>query len=161
MTEEEFNKDIKPILEKEPKLIKKIMLVNYGLFPCKVQKLILKKYVKGAEKMRVCSRCKRELPESEFYWDKFNNKFKAECKECHSAMKRHYYKKRQKKKIENPNCKDLFDYYCGGIVVNIPNYCKDGEYKYNIIHKNHSVYNTNNRQAFFQKLRKLIYQCMR
>lgn len=51
MTEKEFNEQIKPLINKgggyeEYERIKKLLLVNYGLFPSKVQEWILQKVCK-------------------------------------------------------------------------------------------------------------------
>lgn len=54
MTEDEFNKQIKPLIRKgggyvEYERLKKLLLVNYGLFPAKVQEWIMQKISKELE----------------------------------------------------------------------------------------------------------------
>lgn len=59
------------------------------------------------EEKKICSKCKRELPLSQFNWrDKKKGTYRADCKECHSSyMKIKYQKKKETIQELKAQCK--------------------------------------------------------
>lgn len=68
--------------------------------------------------MKICSKCGRELPLSEFHKNGFdrkgNQRYRGYCKECANALERQRYLKKKEyinsKKIECAKCKDTRTY---------------------------------------------------
>lgn len=107
--------------------------------------------------MRICTRCKRELPETSFYWDKFAGRFKSDCKDCNSIMKRHAYKqKKRNKRKEAAQKRYEMAYILGGIRVFIPYHTKEGEFKYNILQTGHKIKRTNDKAVFLRLIKQSL-----
>lgn len=107
--------------------------------------------------MRICSRCKRELPEKDFYWDKFAGRFKSDCKDCNSMMKRHYYKqKKRNRRREAAIRRYTLDYFCGGVKIYIPYHIKDGEHHFNIVQTGHKIRETNSERVFLLEIKRIL-----
>jgi hypothetical protein len=96
---------------------------------------------------KVCSRCCRELPLTEFHSDK-KGKFgvKSACKACtHEYYRKYYLTHPCRAKKEE---KDLL----GGYKIYILDYVKKNERKYNVARTDGSVFKTNNKREFLNFL---------
>lgn len=111
----------------------------------------------GVRNMKVCSRCKRVLPETEFYWDKTGSRFKAECKDCTSVIKRHAYRKKIiNKHRESAERRYALDYFCGGVKIYIPYHVKEGEYRFNIVQTGHKIRKINKEAVFLSEIKRIL-----
>ena len=111
--------------------------------------------------MKVCSKCKRELPLSAF-GKRTDSKdgLHYMCRECHNQHQRNYsVKNREKRREYNKRAKakrKLLEYYdlcdaVGGYKMFILNHIKNGEYKYNVVNTvTQEVFKTNNKDEFIR-----------
>lgn len=104
-------------------------------------------------KTKVCYRCKRELPVSEFYKQKRQKDgLHPYCKVCCvgvDRINRHKRKLRQERlargEIIEPNSK--FD-VLGGYKCYILNYAQKGEFRFNVVSTTGDAFKTNNKSEF-------------
>lgn len=111
--------------------------------------------------MKVCSKCKRELPLSAFgRLHTSKDGFLGVCKECRNKQHREYFAKNKDRRREyNKRAKakrKLFEYYdlcdaIGGYKMFILNHTKNGEYKYNAVNTvTQEVFKTDNKDEFIR-----------
>ena len=93
----------------------------------------------------ICTICKRELPDEDFYPTYLKN-YKYQCKECKRKENRKYLKD-----VKELDSKD-FDNYYGGYMVAILNHVKAKEYKYTIKGTNGFMIQTNDIDYFKKKM---------
>lgn len=97
----------------------------------------------------VCSLCKRELPDSEFYPTALK-RYQYQCKECTHKRNNNY----------NAEIRDLpdkdFNRFYGGYVVAILNHVRKNEYKYTIKGTDGFMIQTNDIEYFRKKFDELV-----
>ena len=107
----------------------------------------------------ICTICKRDLPESEFY-PSFIRRKQYQCRKC--AYEK-WGKKAQKKytdSIKEYPDKE-FENICGGYTITILNYSKTYENKYTIKSTKGTIFETNSPEQFLQEISRIISQCTR
>lgn len=99
----------------------------------------------------VCSICKRELPDTEFY-PKAIKRYQYQCKECTQKKNKKYIK--EIKELEDRD----FDSIYGGYVVAILNHVRSKEYKYTIKGTNGYMIQTNDVDYFRKKMDEIVFK---
>lgn len=107
--------------------------------------------------MKICRVCGRLLSLDEFPKDE-NNKdgHKGICRDCTREYSRMY---NQKQKIKYEKIKNIIlgidkaEQLLGGYRVYILNHASKGERKFNVVSTTGEVFNTDNREKFFEFLR--------
>lgn len=105
----------------------------------------------------ICTLCKRDLPETEFF-PSFLRRKQHQCRKCCYEK---YNKKAQKKYMDSikkyPE-KD-FETFFGGYTITILNYSKKSEYRYTIKSTKSILLQTNDTEQFMAEVSKIISQC--
>lgn len=108
--------------------------------------------------MKKCRICGKYLPESKFYKATANKDgLRCECKRCNYE----YFKLHKAHEVhEKSQCyvQDDSEQTCGGYKIYILNYAKKGEFKYNIVSTEGSVYNYNDVNEFYEKMKEVLCQ---
>lgn len=100
-------------------------------------------------KTKVCSKCGKELPLSEFYkYKKTRSSLRSYCKKCQIAENFANRNDRLIKTLELEKSIDVL----GGFKITILNYAKKGEKKYNILPIGGELFATNSKQEFMDYL---------
>lgn len=107
--------------------------------------------------MKICNVCGRLLSLDEFPKDK-NNKdgHKNKCKKCTAEYNRKYNKQQKEKYLklkETIISPEKSQHLLGGYKVYILNHASKGERKFNVVSTTGEVFNTDNREKFFEFLR--------
>lgn len=105
----------------------------------------------------ICTKCRKDLPESAFYPSVLAKKGK-QCKTCWNKRSN----ENQRKKIirDRQHAQEdediLFDTLFGGYVITIINHIKNGEYKYTIKTANKMLLQTNETPVFRKKMEEIL-----
>lgn len=113
---------------------------------------------------KICPRCKRKLPLSEFYIKKSTGSYESYCKKCKKELCKQWFFNNKERHLKyqkkyNKNLKKLED-LCdgqavGGYNITILNYTKKSEYKYNIVSTDGKSFFTNSKSDFLNFLDKI------
>ena len=101
-----------------------------------------------------CTLCGKELPEGEFT-PSFIKRGQHQCKKC---VYERYGKKAQKKyfnSISELEDKE-FDKFCGGYVIKVLNFVRNGEFKYIISSTTGDTFRTNDKGEFYEHISKIL-----
>lgn len=102
----------------------------------------------------ICTICKRDLPESDFY-PSFIRRKQHQCRKCSYEK---WGKKAQKKYTDSikeyPDRE--FENICGGYVITILNYSKPSESRYAIKSTNGEIFTTNSSEKFMEEIKMII-----
>lgn len=107
--------------------------------------------------MKRCIKCGKLLDLSEFPLDRVNKDgHKGKCRKCTAEYNRKYNKQQKEKYLKIKGIitsTDKAEYLLGGIKIYILNHAGDRECKFNVVSTSGEVFNTNNREKFFEFLR--------
>ena len=112
--------------------------------------------------MKRCSCCGHKLPKSYFWKNKHSKDgLQSYCKECQTLMTSKAYKADVvRQSLQNMVAvyhKSQEDYVLKGIKINILNYVKKPEKRFNIQNLNNGeFYSTNDKESFFLRLEKIL-----
>lgn len=103
--------------------------------------------------MKICGKCKRELPESMFHRrTESKDGLRNMCKECAKKYGKSYYSTPEsKKRARLRNC-EWVDSAIGGYKIFILNHVKKGEFKFNVVPTRGRVFVTNSKVNFIKYL---------
>jgi hypothetical protein len=94
-----------------------------------------------------CIKCRKELPESEFYQSDIKNHTHI-CKECKKTVN----KKWLENKVIKDECANNFNLFYGGYEIRILNFARENEYKFIIKGTDGYFTKTNDKEEFIKKL---------
>jgi len=106
--------------------------------------------------MKRCSKCGQLLPLDSFSKEPtYKDGYKTVCKKCTNEYSREYRarKKDRRKTLLEIKKREPEEYLLGGIKIYILNHAGDRECKFNVVSTSGEVFNTNNREKFFEFLR--------